>query len=122
MFYDTFAQLCYENRTTPNAVCLELGLSNSTATYWKKSGKAPKRETLEKLAERFGVTVDYLIGREKATDTNVDRKPTVFISYNSKDDAALIAEILSQLSESQLKQVHDYALFLANQTKSEKGE
>ena len=64
MFYDTFAQLCYENRTTPNAVCAELGLSNSTATYWKKSGKAPKRETLEKLSARFGVPIDYLIGRE----------------------------------------------------------
>ena len=64
MFYDIFAQLCYDNMTTPNAVCLDLGLSNSTATYWKKSGKNPKRETLEKIAERFGVSVDYLIGRE----------------------------------------------------------
>lgn len=122
MFYEIFEALCKQNGISPFACCKEIGLSGGSAAYWKKSGKTPKRETLEKLAERFGVTVDYLIGREKATDTNVDRKPTVFISYNSKDDAALIAEILSQLSESQLKQVHDYALFLANQTKSEKDE
>lgn len=121
MFYETFEALCKQNGISPFACCKEIGLSGGSAAYWKKSGRTPKRETLEKLAERFGVTVDYLIGREKATGTNADRKHTLFISYK-QDDTAFIQEVLSQLSESQLKQVRDYALFLVDQTKSEKDE
>ena len=65
MFYDIFKDLCNQNAETPRSVCLKLGLSQAAAPYWKKSGKLPKRETLEKIAEHFGVTVDYLLGREK---------------------------------------------------------
>lgn len=64
MFYDKFKTKCEEISETPNSVCLKLGFSNSTATYWKKSGKAPKRESLEKIAEHLGCTVDYLLDRE----------------------------------------------------------
>ena len=63
MFYDIFQALCNRRGTTPNAVCKELGFSNSMATYWKKSGKPPKRESVEKLARYFGVSSDYLLGR-----------------------------------------------------------
>lgn len=63
MFFDIFQSLCNRRGTTPNAVCKELGFSNSMATYWKKSGKTPKRESVEKVAHYFGVSTDYLLGR-----------------------------------------------------------
>ena len=65
MFYDIFKKLCDSNNTSPNAVCLKLGFSNATAPYWKKSGGTPKIEALEKIANYFGVTVDYLLGKEE---------------------------------------------------------
>lgn len=64
MFYDIFESLCKERDTSPSAVCMEIGLSKTTSAYWKKSGKTPKRETLEALAAYFGVTIEYLLGRE----------------------------------------------------------
>ena len=90
MFYETFEALCKQNGISPFACCKEIGLSGGSAAYWKKSGRTPKRETLEKLAERFGVTVDCLIGREKATEKDsialkmivVKDKSVDYCSYN----------------------------------------
>lgn len=78
MFYDTFESLCWKGRTSPSSVCKELGLSVSVASYWKRSGCVPKHDTLEKIAKYFGVSVDYLLGREtdeaQAQSTSVGSK------------------------------------------------
>lgn len=64
MFFDIFNSLCQINGETANSVCRKLGFSNSTASYWKKSPNPPKREALEKIAEYFGVSVNYLLGKD----------------------------------------------------------
>ena len=40
----------------------ELGFGGGTISRWDKS--APAADKLAKIADRFGVTVDYLLGRE----------------------------------------------------------
>lgn len=40
----------------------ELGFGGGTISRWDKS--APAADKLSKIADRFGVTVDYLLGRE----------------------------------------------------------
>lgn len=62
MFWKRFYELCVQRNTRPNIVCKELNLSNATATHWK-NGKIPNGETLQSLADYFGVTTDYLLGR-----------------------------------------------------------
>jgi len=39
-----------------------IGLNKSNATFWKR-GSIPKGDTLQKLADYFGVSVDYLLGK-----------------------------------------------------------
>ena len=79
------------------------------------------------FANALKTTPQWLMGydehetKEKATGTNADRQKTVFISYKSSD-ANAFTELLSQLSDAELKQVYDYARFLVAQTKSEKGK
>ena len=73
MFWDRFYSLCMENNTTPNAVRLELGLSSSATTKWKR-GSVPEGDTITRIAGRFGVTVGYLLGHTDAR-TN-DKAPT----------------------------------------------
>jgi len=62
-FFDRVLELCKKNGTSPSAVAREIGLNNSSATYWKR-GSIPKGDTLQKLAAYFGVSVDYLLGEE----------------------------------------------------------
>lgn len=60
MFYDRFVDLCKAQGKSPAAVAREIGLSNSSTTTWKR-GAIPKGETLQKLADYFGVSIDFLL-------------------------------------------------------------
>lgn len=64
MFWTQFQLLCSKIGKSPNGVAKEIGLSSGTVTFWK-NGKIPKSDTLKKLADYFGVTVDYLLGNEQ---------------------------------------------------------
>lgn len=76
MFYEKFKKLCDENGVTCNKVALEIGLSNATPTTWKKRGLTPRYETLQKIAEYFHVSVEYLInGGEEEHIPAESRKP-----------------------------------------------
>ena len=63
MFYDIVNNLCKERKTTITRMAEDIGLSNAAPTSWRK-GSVPKLSTLEKIAEYFGVSVDYLRGKE----------------------------------------------------------
>lgn len=72
MFFDVFSDLCNSAGTTPTRVAIDLGLSRSLPTYWKKSHTAPQLPQLQKIADYFHVSVDYLVGNEKKPVPNVD--------------------------------------------------
>ena len=62
MFWDIFIDLCIKNDKKPNPVAKELGFGSSAVTYWKK-GTLPNDVSLKKIADYFGVSVDYLLGK-----------------------------------------------------------
>lgn len=64
MFYDRFYDLCQKAGVTPTQVSRDLGMRQSTVSMWKKQGTTPKYETAKKLADYFGVSVDYLLGKK----------------------------------------------------------
>lgn len=64
MFWKKFDMLCRSINSTPTTVSKELGFSNATATKWKK-GSTPNGATLQKIADYFNVTVDYLLGNSE---------------------------------------------------------
>lgn len=78
MFWETFEELCKRNNTRPNPVAAQLGISSGAVTKWKQKGVIPNGSTLQAIADRFNVTVDYLIGNTDATSP--ERKKPVAIS------------------------------------------
>lgn len=42
-----------------------IGVSKTTIWYWENDLKEPKVENLISLADFFGITIDYLVGRDK---------------------------------------------------------
>lgn len=64
MFYDIVNALCKERKTTITRMAEEVGLSNAAPTSWRK-GSVPKLGTLNKISEYFGVSVEYLLGKEQ---------------------------------------------------------
>lgn len=63
MFYDNFKAWCTKKGETPTWVGENvLGISSAAVAQWKKRGTTPKYDTLQKIAEHFGITVDTLLG------------------------------------------------------------
>lgn len=62
-FYKRLRDLCEERSMTINEVVKILDLSSGSPTAWK-NGTVPRSSTLAKLADYFGVTTDYLVGKE----------------------------------------------------------
>lgn len=62
-FFERFSALCKEHKETPNSIAKIIGSSSGSVTAWKK-GTAPRNATLSKIADYFGVTTDYLLGKE----------------------------------------------------------
>ena len=60
-FFEQYTKLCKERSMSANGVAKEIGLPSSSVTYWKR-GSLPQQRTLERVAEYFGVSTDYLLG------------------------------------------------------------
>ena len=88
-FYERFLALCKEKGKAPSAVATEIGLNNSSTSYWKK-GSIPKGETLSRLAAYFDVPVGYLLDGEGMPDKDA---PGVSRPKLALDEAYRVDEI-----------------------------
>jgi transcriptional regulator with XRE-family HTH domain len=77
VFYDVFKRLCDEKGVSCNRAATEMGLSNATATKWKKTGATPSGDTLSKIAVYFDVSIDDLLGNEEKPAAPKDGEPDV---------------------------------------------
>lgn len=75
-FYENYVKLCNSVGKSPSAVAVELKLGKPSVTRWK-NGAEPRDATLQKIADYFGVTVEYLKGEETKKDpaTNGEVSP-----------------------------------------------
>lgn len=71
-----------------------MGLSNSLATKWKNTGAVPQGETLNKVANYFGVSVDYLLGNEQK------EKAPVLNEKDRRDIARDLDNLMEKLESS----------------------
>ena len=62
MFKKIFINLCAERGEAPSAVCKKIGISAAAFSQWDES-TVPRKVTQIKIAEYFGVSVDYLLGK-----------------------------------------------------------
>ena len=63
--YEIFEQLLQMYNVTPYKVSKETGVTQSTLSDWKRGRSTPKSDNMKKIADYFGVTVDYLMTGEK---------------------------------------------------------
>lgn len=75
MFFDILSTLCKQKGISAYKTAQAIGLDRSVVAKWK-AGSTPHGSTLEKLADFFGVTTDYLLKgpTEKAPTPEGERK------------------------------------------------
>lgn len=97
--YDVFAKLCAERGVNAYRVCKATGIRSGTITNWKKGRYNPKPETLQKIADYFGVSLEYMLtGHDVQTDVHgedyyIDRQTAekaqaIYKKYGALFDAA----------------------------------
>lgn len=57
--YDKFKKLCEASGVTPYRVAKDCGIASSTLSEWKKGKYNPKGDKVKKIADYFGVPMDY---------------------------------------------------------------
>lgn len=74
MFWERFKNECEKIGKKPNPVAKELGISSGTVTGWK-NGSTPQTHALDKLANYFGCTTDYLLGLSDSRNSEESINP-----------------------------------------------
>lgn len=89
MFKKIFIDLCNKKGVSPTRACNELGLSAATFSCWTDTS-VPRRATLQRMADYFGVSINYLLGNEQP-------KPSIAgIARGEKDNFSFDSESLSK--------------------------
>lgn len=85
--------LIKQSKSTQKEIATALGLSQQRFNYYANGQREPDSETLCSIADYFGVTVDYLLGREETPvpetqDGSEDREIREYLQM-IKDDSKL---------------------------------
>ncbi len=110
MFYDRFEELCKEKGIRVGRAADDMNIRRSTVSAWKQSGYTPRSEILNKIADYFGVTVDYLTGAsDKKAPTPEGERPITFddFTYAMFEEGKELTEMDKQILLSMARQLND---------------
>ena len=112
MFKQRFIRLCNDKGVSPSAACAAIGLSNATFSCWTETS-IPRKATLMRIADYFGVSVDYLLGNVQMDLQHFaekEKEPTVTV------DPKLLS-LIDSMSEDELADLERYAEFILSKKK-----
>lgn len=99
-----------------------VGVGRTTVTMWENGSNEPDNATLVKLAEIFGVSVDYLLGKEPEAPFSLSGSGTA-----PADRDQLMAafwggdqDLTDEDKEAMWSDVKNFAAFIAQKKKQEK--
>jgi len=101
--YDIFIQLLQSRGITTYAVAKATGISQATFTDWKSGKSSPKADKLKKIADYFGVPVDYLLTGENRIEKPVGGNADELSVLQKNPKFKMICEKLSALSPEALE-------------------
>jgi transcriptional regulator with XRE-family HTH domain len=80
MFYEQYVELCTKLNKSPSGVAQELGISKTSVTRWK-NGAIPNSKIINKIADYFEVSTDYIIkgNEEQKSDSPKSKTEKEFI-------------------------------------------
>jgi len=112
VFYDNFLSLCKSQNISPIEIRRALGISQSTMASWKSRGLTPKYETLSKISDYFGVSIDYLLGnteqKEKASIPKDEREITLDdFTFAMQNETKDLTNMDKQILLSMARQLND---------------
>ena len=99
MIVERIRFLCNKENLSFTKLEERLGLANGIISRWDKS--SPKAENLQKVADYFKVSVDYLLGREATTNKEevIDEAMAMYKDLSKEQQEQVKAFIKFQASQ-----------------------
>ena len=109
MFYDLCCQLCEKKGVSVTRATVEMGLSRTIGSKWKRTGATPNGETLNRIAEYFGVTTDYLLTGEESKNAAIDTVDADLREYldelRNRPEKRLLFSVTKNATRSQIEAI-----------------
>ena len=106
MFWNKFSNICKELGKTPTGFAKELHITASTVSSWKK-GCIPNIETLLKISEITGKSVDYLISEDEE-NVSISSKKSTFKTLKSLPQRFMGLVSGSIITDEELNKLSEY--------------
>ncbi|QDK70508.1 helix-turn-helix domain-containing protein [Lactococcus protaetiae] len=94
--FERIKLLAEQKRISLRTVAIELGLGENY--LYSLKNKKPNADNLEKIADYFNTTTDYLLGRESITDEDLETKIDHAVMFGGKplddSDRKMFKELL----------------------------
>ena len=93
--YEIFEQLLQKYGITSYKLSKEIGVSQAVLSSWKTGRSVPKQPSMQKIADFFGVSLDYLM-----TGKEPEEKEPVLTPKDERDISKKLNDTLDQLESS----------------------
>lgn len=120
--YDIFEQLLQKFGVTPYKISKETGVTQTSLSNWKNGKSKPSTKTLQKIADYFGVSVDYLMtGEEKDGDKYYINEETAEMAQAlfENRDLRVLFDAAKDASPEDLKTTYDMLMALKRKERGE---
>ena len=117
---DKILSLLTEKGIQQKTFAENIGVTKHTITDWKNGRSKSYMKYIDKIADFFDVSADYLL--EKTDDKSPLPKEAINI-FDNVDMNAFSRQLYEQLTKEERKKVQEYILFLTSQrAKNEKND
>ena len=122
--YEIYQRLLDEKGLKNADVARATGISNMTLSDWKRGKSTPKQDKLQKIADYFGVSIEYLMtGKEPAIDSSAQGyyidEETARTAQEIYNNDKILFDVYNTVDKERLV---DFAKKLAELRKLEEGE
>ena len=130
MFKENFIRLCNERGEFPSVVCKKIGITPAAFSKWTDES-VPRRATLMRIADYFGVTVDDLLAEPALTPVDeamakltasmqhavdsIEKQKKPVLGLNPK-----LSSLIDSMDKDELEDLERYAEFILS--KHRKGQ
>lgn len=95
--YEVFEQLLQKHGVSPYKVSKDTGVTQTSLSNWKTGKSTPTTKTLQRLADYFGVTLDYLMtGKEEPKE-----KSPELTARDEKDITKTLNKVMEQFENNE---------------------
>lgn len=122
MLNKRIAELRKKNKKTQQDIANLLGITRPAYTAYERGTRSPDYESLQKLAEFYDVTTDYLLGRTDDPnppdkEKSSERDKIIHKLATEFPEADLMFHDLASMTAEQLKEVYEFIKFKQSQKK-----